>query len=193
MDDAGLGRFTCSPDQPRPLLGPRRIQIGPAEGAENRVIDRPRPAPPRPAGRHFWQGGRRKAGRRGAGSAGCRPDLAAEGSTPGPRQHGWPAPFLRVLLRNETSAPARDDSVPSQSVSAARAPAAVSWRALPSLPPPRAPVTPPPPHRSRRWLGADALVCFCRNPRRGRSRGDAGEAEGENRGRSPFAGDGPCQ
>lgn len=122
--------------------GPGEFKSAPQKGqkTESSIA----PVPPRPAGRHFWQGGRRKAGRRGAGSAGCRPDLAAEGSTPGPRQHGWPAPFLRVLLRNETSAPARDDSVPSQSVSAARAPAAVSWRALPS--PPRAlPSYSPPP------------------------------------------------
>lgn len=76
--------------------------------------------------------------------------MAALCSTSGLGQRGWPAPFLRLLLRNEASAPERDDSVPPQSVSAlrARAPSAVSWRALPSSLGAPPPILPPPGARS---------------------------------------------
>lgn len=62
-----------------------------------------------------------------------------------------------------------------------------------ALPPPRALPRRPPPPPPDAGSAQTPLVCFCRNPRRGRSRRDAGEAEGEDRGRSPFAGDGPRQ
>lgn len=63
-----------------------------------------------------------------------------------------------------------------------RAPSAVSY---PARAPRRAHPSAP-----GRALGADSLVCFCWSLRRGRSRDDAWEAEGENRGRAPFASDG---
>lgn len=186
---------------PPPLSPLREFRFSAAKGAERRAID----ASPHPGGRHFE--GRRNARSGGRGAARCGRAFAALASRVGPGRTTPPRPLRPPPLRNEAAALARDGPLPPRASDGprrgtppARPRPSVTPRAPARAPPPARPCSsrraPPPPARSRPCPpglapGADSLVCFCRNLRRGPSRHHAWEAEGENRGRAPFASDGP--
>ena len=193
VDDAGLDAFPCLPASPKSVPPPWSVSefsLSPERCAERRAIDASTP----PGEPPFWGEEKRLSGLRrfngmpsgfcfscqrcGAGSE------ASTGATPLAASPEW-----------GLSSRARRPAVSSQSKwrpaaqrASARPPLSVTPRApFGARRSPRAPAPPPP-----AWaLDADSLVCFCRSPSRGRSRDDAWEAEGENRGRAPFASDGP--
>lgn len=193
MDDAGLDPFPCPPaswkSAPPPPTALRRFNLAAVKWAERRMID----VPSTPREPPFW--GVENRSRGGRSSTGCWLAFASLANAVGTGWKNPPGPLLWLPFRNEASAPALDGPLIHPRVSGDRrrgAPSRALGCQLPrALPPrrssPRAPAPPPP-----GWeLGADSLVCFCRSPRRGRSREDAWQAQGENRGRAPFASDGP--